>query len=153
MKYRVGLVVGRFQPFHRGHLYLIKKALKQSERIIIVVGSTNKKDEKNPYSFIERKKQIQDAMKKHKLTQKIKEIIPQSDDSSDDVWLRNLKEKTGEFDVAFGNNEWVNGILEDAGFKVVRVPYHKREIYEGIKIRRALKQSKTLRKKVQKLLP
>ena len=130
--------MGRFQPFHKGHLYLIKQALEKAEELIIVVGSSNKNDERNPYSFTERKKQIEEVLKKHKLLEKIKKITPQPDHPDDGVWFKNLKKKIGEFDVAFGNNEWVNGILESAGREVIRVPLYKRHIYEGTKIRKKL---------------
>ena len=46
MKYKVGFVLGRFQPFHRGHQYLIEKALEQCESVIVGVGSVNVEDEK-----------------------------------------------------------------------------------------------------------
>ena len=35
-----GVFVGRFQPFHKGHLEFIKKILKEVEELIIIVGSS-----------------------------------------------------------------------------------------------------------------
>ncbi len=34
-----GLYVGRFQPFHLGHLDAIKYALKEVDELVIVIGS------------------------------------------------------------------------------------------------------------------
>ena len=38
-KFKRGLIVGRFQPPHRGHLEIIKKIMKEVDELIIVVGS------------------------------------------------------------------------------------------------------------------
>ena len=38
-KHEVGLYIGRFQPFHNGHLSVVREALKHCNNLIIVVGS------------------------------------------------------------------------------------------------------------------
>ena len=48
---KTALIVGRFQPFHKGHLFLIKKALEKANKIIIGIGSANIIDENNPIDF------------------------------------------------------------------------------------------------------
>jgi len=152
MKYKTGFVLGRFQPFHRGHRYLIEKALEQCESVVIGVGSANVQDEKNPFSFEERKKQISKALKKQNYVSKITSIIPLDDNPNDDIWLAELLKKTSKIDVVFGNNEWPNGIFEKAGFVVVRVPLYRRDIYEGTKIRAKLRQ-KTKQFTVRRTVP
>ena len=142
-KYKVGFLVGRFQPFHKGHLYLVKQALKHVNLLIIVVGSANISDEKNPFNFEERKKFIKASLIKYKLLNKIQKIVSVDDyPDNDDIWVEELKKKTGHFNVVFGNNEWVNGILEAREVKVIRFPFYKRHIYEGKKIREEMKNSK-----------
>ena len=47
-----GIVLGRFQPFHNGHAYLVEQALIQFEEVTIAIGSSQ--DEwtvDNPFSF------------------------------------------------------------------------------------------------------
>lgn len=39
MQYDNLVFIGRFQPFHNGHLSVVKKALKMSENVTIVIGS------------------------------------------------------------------------------------------------------------------
>lgn len=47
--------IGRFQPFHAGHLHVVKKALEQSDTLIIVIGSHDKpRDPRNPFTTGER---------------------------------------------------------------------------------------------------
>ena len=55
-----GIVLGRFQPFHNGHAYLVEQALARFEKVTIAVGSAQ--DEwtvDNPFSFAERRDMIQ----------------------------------------------------------------------------------------------
>lgn len=60
MKPKVGVFIGRFQPFHQGHLAVIKKALEVCEQLIIVVGSIKRAPTiKNPWTFEERKSLIE----------------------------------------------------------------------------------------------
>jgi nicotinamide-nucleotide adenylyltransferase len=154
MKYKTGLIIGRFQPFHKGHLYLVKKALENVENLIIAVGSVNKNDENNPFNFKDRKKYIKASLKKHNLLNKIIKIVPLVDyPEEDDYWLEQLKLKTGSFDAVFGNNEWVNGILENSGVKVIRVPLYKRYKYEGVRIREEMKNSKDPQKVLKEHMP
>lgn len=138
MKYQRGLVLGRFQPFHKGHQHLIDKALEECETLVIAVGSANMQDEKNPFTFEERREKIQEALSQTAYGGRIAAVVPLDDNPDDDVWLRELLRKAGPLDVVYGNNEWPNGIFEKAGYTVVRVPLYKRHIYEGTKIRKRM---------------
>lgn len=44
IKIKIGLVVGRFQPLHPGHLMLIQTALAENDRIKIAIGSAQYAD-------------------------------------------------------------------------------------------------------------
>jgi len=57
--YDVSVFIGRFQPFHLGHLQNVKKALDNSSKIIINIGSSfNAPNMKNPFSFEQRREMI-----------------------------------------------------------------------------------------------
>lgn len=54
-KYKVAVVIGRFQPIHNGHLELIEKAQGLAENVICLIGSSySSKTIKNPFSYEER---------------------------------------------------------------------------------------------------
>lgn len=152
MKDRIGLILGRFQPIHRGHIHLMQHALKQCASIVIVVGSTNVSDDKNPFSFDQRKNMIIKALAKFNLSSRVKGIIAVPDNPSDDAWMKSIENGVGEFDVVFGNNEWPNKIFESAGYSVVRVPYLNRERYEGTSIRKSLDLHADLRPQLERYL-
>ncbi|WP_407307919.1 nicotinate-nicotinamide nucleotide adenylyltransferase [Acinetobacter sp.] len=51
--------IGRFQPFHLAHMQTIKIALKQSQNVILALGSAqNERNIKNPFSVAEREQMI-----------------------------------------------------------------------------------------------
>jgi cytidyltransferase-like protein len=45
---KVGVILERFQPIHNGHLELIKKALDENEKVLILIGSADKIGVRNP---------------------------------------------------------------------------------------------------------
>ena len=60
MKYKVGLFVGRFQPFHRGHESIVRKMLEECDKVIIAIGSAQAAStESNPFRYDYRRSMIQ----------------------------------------------------------------------------------------------
>jgi len=51
--------IGRFQPFHVGHLRVLKQALAQSAQVIVLIGSARQaRNTRNPFTVAERKAMI-----------------------------------------------------------------------------------------------
>ncbi|MFC0821068.1 bifunctional nicotinamide-nucleotide adenylyltransferase/Nudix hydroxylase [Moraxella marmotae] len=51
--------IGRFQPFHQGHRYVIERALCHAKQVIVLIGSANApRTPKNPFSLDERREMI-----------------------------------------------------------------------------------------------
>ena len=48
-----GLMIGRFQPFHDGHLKLFETILEKEGQVLIAVRDTYNTDEKNPFNYVE----------------------------------------------------------------------------------------------------
>lgn len=81
------LIIGRFQPFHKGHLLLVEKSLRSHNQSILLIGSSNKKDNENPYSYQLRKDIIRSETIENTL-----EIYPLEDYSSDVSWTNAILE-------------------------------------------------------------
>lgn len=57
---RLGLVLGRFQIFHKGHELIIDTALKNCDKVLIFIGSSDKRDTfDNPFDYEFRKEIIE----------------------------------------------------------------------------------------------
>jgi bifunctional NMN adenylyltransferase/nudix hydrolase len=59
-KFDITVVIGRFQPYHKGHRALLQKAaVLATKKMIVLVGSaTSPRSIKNPFTFAERKAMI-----------------------------------------------------------------------------------------------
>ena len=59
MAVKYGVFLARMQPVHNAHLWLVDKALKENDKVLIVLGSENKVDMlRNPYKISLRKKML-----------------------------------------------------------------------------------------------
>ena len=62
-----GLILGRFQPLHMGHLSLFENVIEKKEKIIVCIGSSDKKRTKeNPYNALERTQMIESVLSRYK---------------------------------------------------------------------------------------
>ncbi len=61
------LFVGRWQPFHDGHMALIEKGIERAGQVCIAVRNTHSPDDaSNPFPFEEVKERIETALWRHK---------------------------------------------------------------------------------------
>ena len=81
----LGLIIWRFQPLHSGHMLLIERSLSENPATLILIGSSNKKDNKNPYSYEERKAFILWEFPKKKLS-----ISPLPDFPDNQDWVDHI---------------------------------------------------------------
>lgn len=90
--YDLAVFIGRFQPFHKGHMGVIQQALESAERVLILVGSANRaRDTRNPFTFDERASLIWGALGDSDPQGGRVEIAPLDDAPYDlDAWLANV---------------------------------------------------------------
>ena len=143
-RYKRGLIVGRFQPIHLGHIFLMKQAIEICEEIVIGIGSANKFDIDNPFSVEDRERGLKRALKEHGLDEKVTAIVRLNDyDNNDRAWGKEVLKKTKNFpvDVAIGHNDWVNRILRPAGVAIIdtELPEFDRSDHQGSVIREKLR--------------
>ena len=72
MKY--SMFIGRWQPWHNGHRWLIDQRLNEGKNVLICVREVSK-DDKNPYNPIEVKENVEKELKDLIDSQKVKVII------------------------------------------------------------------------------
>lgn len=139
-KYKVALFIGRFQPFHNGHLFSLNKCLEIADRVIVGVGSSQESGtESNPWNFETRKLMIESVLRGPTLRGSSSQVVGIPDNASDEIWLQDLVKSVGEFDVVVSNNDWVLSIMKSAGYEVVESGLFNREELEGVKIREMMR--------------
>ena len=87
-----GLLIGRFQPFHKGHCHIIEHIIHMSHNPVIVIGSANKDRNlvKNPYDYVVRKHMICSVYPK------ITQFIAMNDSNNMEEWYNSLVNKMQE---------------------------------------------------------
>jgi len=118
------IFVGRFQPFHKGHLRAVKEILKREKEILIFIGSQQEFfTKKNPFNFRERKEILKRVFLKEKL--KGIKIFGVPDFLDDKLWAKKVL-KIGKIEkrnaIVFTQNPWVKRCFEQIGVKVKEHP-------------------------------
>ena len=132
-----GLLIGRFQPFHLGHLAAVKFALTQVDRLAIGIGSSNRFNEKrNPFTAEERKEMIESSLEKSDL-EKIKiYFVPDVNDH--EKWTYGVDAIIPKYDIVFSNDDFTHTLYKRRGIKVVEAPLKQRDILSGTDIRQKI---------------
>lgn len=111
--------IGRFQPFHVGHLDAFSRMRLEMGKVKILVGSSNRsRTADNPMTFTERRAYIRSIVG-------AVPVLPLPDDPSDAVWISNLRKRMGKGAVVYSGNDWVRGLCEQAGIPFRGIVYHE----------------------------
>ncbi len=133
------LVVGRYQPFHHGHLKVMIEALENVDQIMIGIGSaqyTGTPD--NPFSYEERRSMIKTSMEMEGIDASRYSVHPIDDIHNYPKWVAHVKESIPHFDLVYSRSELTKRLFEEAGM-IVKEPYlYDRERYSGTEIRRRM---------------
>ena len=131
-----GLFIGRFQPFHKGHLEAIKDVLKEMDELVIVVGSAQYSHTlDNPFTAGERITMIRRALEEADIPASCWWIIPVPDVRVHMIWTAEVVGYVPKFDVVFSNEPLTKRLFLESGFEVKPFPLYEREAYSATKIR------------------
>lgn len=130
------LLIGRYQPFHKGHLEVVKKILEDCDKLIIGIGSSQYSgSEDNPFSGEKRKDMIEESLKDEGISPDRYEIILIPDIHDNDKWVDHVKGICPEFDVVYSRNELTQRLFKEASVEVKEQPMYDRHVYNGTLIR------------------
>jgi bifunctional NMN adenylyltransferase/nudix hydrolase len=103
MEFDYLVFIGRFEPFHNGHLAVAQAALARAQRLIVLVGSANTpRTTRNPWSADERAEMIRGAL----------------GSDAGRVLIRPLR------DQLYNETRWVSDVQRTVAELVERVPGH-----------------------------
>ncbi len=115
----IALFIGRFQPLHHGHIYVLNSILKNFKFIKIGIGSSQlSNSENNPFNCKERIQFIQASMKKRGIKKTRYEIYEIPDIYDAKRWVDHVVSIVGEFDILFSNSDWLRHLFRNKGYRV-----------------------------------
>src|SRR3989338_6633492 len=129
-----GLLIGRFQPFHLGHLDALRFALSKVDKLWIGLGSSNKPLQKNnPFSAEERKEMILSSIDESMKPRIQIYFIPDLENHI--KWIELIDTLVPKFDTVFTNDELTRHLYSKRDVEVLSIPFVKRDILSGTNIR------------------
>jgi nicotinamide-nucleotide adenylyltransferase len=140
------LFIGRFQPFHSGHLEAMRYLSRMGD-VLIAVGSAQYAGTfRNPFAYAERELMIKAALDEAGMP--FLDIVPVKDIHNHQRWAEHVQASIPAYESIFTNSEIDRRIFEFAGERVMKEWYFERERYEGKKVREALAAGKGWRELV-----
>ncbi|MCL4332871.1 MAG: nicotinamide-nucleotide adenylyltransferase [Candidatus Thermoplasmatota archaeon] len=128
------LVIGRFQPFHNGHLEMVRTILKEAKSIIVGIGSAQYSHTlKDPFTAGERHLMISATLEESKIYDFY--LVPIEDVNSNPLWVAHVESLTPKFDKVYTNNPLVRRLFKEKGYNVESVSLMNRTRWSGTKIR------------------
>jgi nicotinamide-nucleotide adenylyltransferase len=146
-----GLFVGRFQPFHLGHLGAIEDVMKEVDELVIVIGSAQYSHNlTDPFTAGERLVMVRRALEEAGIDCRQVWIVPVPDVDLHVMWVSALEGYTPKFDVVYSNEPLTRRLFMEARCKVKSIPFHKRKFYSSTEIRKRMINDESWEKLVPK---
>ncbi len=128
------LFPGRFQPFHLGHLKVVKWALERFDELIILVGSAQESHTLyNPFTAGERVEMIYNALEEESLYRKVF-LFPLIESFSNKNWIHDVELVSPKFSAVITGNPLVMTSIRDK-YDIVVPKQFNREKYNSTLIR------------------
>lgn len=132
-----GLVVGRFQPFHKGHLKVVQEALSECDDIVLVIGSAEVSHTvANPLTASERYQMIISSLSHDEAART--HIVPVRDINRYSVWVNHIESYVPPFDVVFSNSPITRSLFSQVGYEVRSTKAYSPNEYNGTEIRKRI---------------
>lgn len=128
--------MGRFQPFHLGHLNLVKQILDECDEVIIAITSSQFNYlEKDPFTAGERIDMIHNSLKESNIDLSRCFVVAIENQFNIATWASYLKSALPHFDKVYSGNDYVKMLLSDSAIDVVTPKFFDREQYNATRIR------------------
>ena len=146
-----GLFVGRFQPFHLGHLAAIKDVLKEVDELVIVIGSAQYSHNlNNPFTAGERLVMVRKALEEAGIDYSRVWVVPVPDAHLHMMWVSAMEGYTPPFDVVYSNEPLTRRLFIEAKYRVKSIRFHERKLYSSTEIRERMLKEESWEKLVPK---
>jgi len=145
------LFIGRFQPFHNGHLNVLKYLSNKFDEIIIGIGSSQYNNTtENPFTADERKLMIEKSLEKEGINTYKIVLIP--DLHNPPKWVDHVLSIYSDFDIVISNNDFTKQLFSEKGFTVKKTPLFNQKKFSGKEIRGRIKKNESWEDLVPKIV-
>ncbi|OAQ51731.1 nicotinamide-nucleotide adenylyltransferase [Natrinema mahii] len=128
-----GFYIGRFQPFHNGHLNMVKQIAEDVDELVLGIGSADDSHTvRNPFTAGERIMMITKSLVEYDL---VTYAVPIEDLERNSVWVSHVQSMSPDFDIAYSNNPLVIQLFREAGIEIRQSPMFNRDVLEGSEVR------------------
>jgi nicotinamide-nucleotide adenylyltransferase len=134
-----GVLIGRFQPFHRGHLAVVQeiRSTRPEDELILGIGSAQESYSwKNPFTSGERAEMIGRALGGAGIVGVV--AVPLPDIQRHALWVRYVESLLPPFHRVYTNNPLTRLLFEQARYEVESPSLVDRARFEGAKVREHL---------------
>ncbi len=146
-----GLYVGRFQPFHLGHLDAINYVLKKIDELVIVIGSAQySHNGKNPFTAGERLVMVRSALLEANVDYSKLWIVPVPDVHLHMLWVSAVEGYTPKFNMLYSNEPLTRRLFAEAGYQVKNIPLFDRKQYMSTIVREKIAEGDSWKELVPK---
>jgi nicotinamide-nucleotide adenylyltransferase len=133
-----GLMIGRFQPFHMGHLSLANEILSECDELVVAIGSPEANLSFNdPFTSGERITMIHESLKNHGLSMSRCYVLPVPNSANNYIWFSQMKSMLPKITTVYSGNEYVR-LLLPKDIRVKSPTFVKNKIFNGTRIRMLL---------------
>jgi nicotinamide-nucleotide adenylyltransferase len=134
-----GLLVGRMQPVHQGHIQVVKRILEEVDEVIICIGSAQLSHTlKDPFTGGERVMMLTKALSEEGIPASKYYILPIQDIACNSVWVAHIKMLTPPFDKIYTGNPLVQRLFLEEGYQVTAPPLFYRDTLSGTEVRKRM---------------
>ena len=131
-----GFYIGRFQPYHEGHQYVLKQIAQEVDEIVIGIGSAQlSHTTENPFTAGERVLMITSSLSDIACPFY---VIPIEDIKRNALWVAHVLSMTPPFDLCYSSNPLVVRLFGEAGIAVKSPAMYERRTHSGTEIRRRM---------------
>ena len=130
-----GLMIGRYQPFHLGHLSLAEQILSECEELVVAIGSPEANFSFNdPFTAGERITMVHETLKNRGLRMSNCYVLPVPNSNNNYTWFENIRSIIPKVKTVYSGNQFVQ-LLLPKDVKIKSPTFVRYKMFNGTRIR------------------
>jgi nicotinamide-nucleotide adenylyltransferase len=130
-----GLMIGRYQPFHLGHLSLAEEILSKCDELVVAIGSPEANFSFNdPFTAGERVTMVHETLRIRGLSMSNCYVLPVPNSYNNYTWFEGIRSVIPKVTTVYSGNQFVKLLLPE-DVKVRSPTFVKNRIFNGTRIR------------------